>query len=143
MIIPKVFHPDAYSDNPRKQIIATVLSGEISIVDGADGAWLRFDCDCLDALPYCKAMCCSLVDTKLTQEEAQSGDYEKVFDIEEDEWVLKKESDGYCVYNCRRTRLCRIQDDKPETCQKFHCTRNADTRGWKLDNGVLRLPGHP
>lgn len=125
----------------RKTILAEVSSGTISIEQGADGAWLRFDCDCIDALPYCFSQCCALRGTLVYEEEAEKkGIPEQVLELDEalDEFVMKRDSDGYCICLDRRTKLCEIHNHKPDTCSKFHCTRGAHMRGWKLSNAVFR-----
>ncbi|GET44155.1 hypothetical protein MiSe_89810 [Microseira wollei NIES-4236] len=126
---------------PRRSLLVSVKSGEISIEQGADGAWLRFDCDCIDALPYCLAQCCALRKTIVFPEEAEEkGIPKSKLEIDEtiDECVMKRDSDGYCTCLDRRTRLWEIHDHKPQTCSKFHCTRWAHQRGWKLANAVAR-----
>jgi hypothetical protein len=61
---------------PHRAVLRKVPSGEIAIETGGDGVFLRFDCDCLDALPYCKAACCGLSGIEVTAEElAQSVAY--------------------------------------------------------------------
>lgn len=128
-------------DVPRKSVLVSVPSGEISIEQGADGAWLRFDCDCTDALPYCFAQCCALRGTLVYEEEAEKkGIPESILEIDEaiDEYVMKRDSDGFCTCLDRRTRLCEIHNRKPNTCANFHCTRGAHMRGWKLSNAVFR-----
>ena len=127
-----------FPEVPRKQLIAKVSSGEIRIEAGADGAYLLFDCDCLDALPYCKAQCCALRGTTVDPDEYNSGKYEAEWDEGFEIMVLKRDADGYCCYLNRKTRTCGIYEDRPRTCQDFHCTRGANQRGWKLSNVVSR-----
>lgn len=125
---------------PRKTVVATVPSGEIRTEKGADGTWLLFDCDCLDALPICKAHCCSLKGIIITPEEYASGIYDEAIWNQRDKVVeLHHDSDGACAYLCRRTCKCEIYEDRPSTCQDFHCTRGEGMRGWKMSNGVFRL----
>lgn len=126
---------------PRKTILATVPSGTVSVEQGADGAWLRFDCDCLDALPYCFAQCCGLRGTIVFEEEAEQKNIPmSLLEIDEgiDEYVMRRDSDGFCICLDRRTRLCEIHDHKPNTCARFHCTRGAGQRGFKLPNAIYR-----
>jgi hypothetical protein len=127
---------------PRKLTIAEVPSGEIRIESGADGAYLLFDCDCKDALPYCRAQCCSLIGCKVRDEEAEALT-EKGLECEWDDnhgIVLKRDADGFCTHLDRDTRTCSVYQDRPLTCREFHCTRGADVRGWKLGNSVHRQP---
>lgn len=122
---------------PRKQILVEVSSGEISIETGADGAYLLFNCDCIDALPYCKAQCCALLGTTVELEELEILD-----DLVELDYsgtpVMKRDADGFCACLNRDTRTCSIYEQRPQTCRQFHCTKGAEMRGWKLSNIVHR-----
>lgn len=124
---------------PRRIVIRKTPSGEIALEQGADGLYLRFDCDCIDALPYCQAQCCALVGTIVFPEELNAQPNLPVdWDDELKQFVLNRDSDGFCTCLDRRTRLCSIYQQRPSTCQKFHCTRGASQRGWKLSNRVHR-----
>jgi len=118
---------------PLRTVLKTVPSGEIAMEVGGDGVYLRFDCDCEDALPYCKAACCALQGTNVSPAEAAAlgPDFVAQFhgggDI-----IMARRSDAYCRQNDPTTRLCLIYPDRPYTCQQFHCSRGPDTRGWQL-----------
>lgn len=114
------------------------VTGEIRLDLGADGVYLQFDCDCLDALPYCKAQCCALVGTTVDFEELQQFRYPVEFDSRVNGFILRRDADGYCTCLDRRSRRCGIYEARPNTCQNFHCTRGPDMRGWKLANRVHR-----
>lgn len=131
---------------PHRAVLKSLPSGEIAIETGADGVWLRFDCDCLDALPYCKAACCGIHGIDVTEEEAKQtltvNDNGKRKTIplavltstsEEDGRGMTRSSDGFCHCLDRTTRLCTIYKDRPETCRDFHCTKGPGVRGWRLD----------
>jgi hypothetical protein len=115
---------------PNITVLLRVPSGTISTEIGADGTYLRFDCDCLDALPYCKAACCSLCDTIVTDEEVAGIGEPLVARDHTGQAVMRRRSDGYCCCNDPTTKLCTIYDDRPLTCSLFHCCRNPTTRGW-------------
>lgn len=123
----------------RKTILKEVKSGTISAELGADGTYLRFDCDCLDALPICKAQCCALIGTIVTFDEMNDL-FEELCDFHEGmkAFLLKRDSDGFCTCLDRTTRRCTIYEDRPNTCQEYHCTRGVGNRGWKLANSVTR-----
>jgi hypothetical protein len=123
---------------PRVQVVAKVPTGEIRIETGADGAWLLFDCECTDALPYCKAQCCALLGTVVSPSELEKVDYAVDLDHNIGAFVLQRDADGFCAYLDRGCRACGIYDDRPQTCRDFHCTRGATQRGWKLNNAVHR-----
>ena len=137
-LTPIAFDLSEFPDSSKRQVIATVPSGEIRLELGADGVHLLFDCDCLDALPYCKAQCCSLIGIDLTEEEQKSGLFE-AYPEEDGSFTLKRGADGFCNYLDRSCRMCGIYEQRPETCRGFHCTRGHDVRGWKLSNRVERL----
>lgn len=116
-----------------------VKTGEIRMELGADGAWLQFDCDCIDALPYCQAQCCALIGTAVLPEELLEFNYP--VDVQrnsETEITMQRSADGFCKCLNRENRTCGIYENRPETCKNFHCTRGADVRGWKLTNRVNR-----
>ncbi|NET46197.1 YkgJ family cysteine cluster protein [Okeania sp. SIO2B3] len=123
---------------PRKTVIAEFPSGEIRIEDGSDGAWILFDCDCLDALPYCRAQCCGLRGTYVHQEEQDYANYESYFDQNAQLLLLKRDADGMCYALNRETKTCEIYNNRPQVCRDFHCTRGPDMRGFKLSNKVHR-----
>lgn len=114
------------------------ITGQITSQVGADGVWIQFDCECTDALPTCKAACCALRGTYLTPEEASLDFYDCFVEEESGLPVLRRDADGWCTYLDRDTRRCSIYENRPQTCQKFHCTRGANVRGWKLSNAVHR-----
>ncbi|MFB2921183.1 MULTISPECIES: YkgJ family cysteine cluster protein [Aerosakkonema] len=132
-----------HSIKPTRQIIRTFPSGTMELELGADGVWLRFDCDCVDALPYCQAQCCALIGTIVFDEEVLNGAInEGNLDIDRaDNLVMKRGSDGFCRCLNRQTRTCEIYENRPQTCKDFHCTRGADMRGWPLPNYVKRQAG--
>lgn len=126
----------------RVKVLHQLPSGEIRLEQGADGLYLLFDCDCLDALPYCQAQCCGLNGIVIDDEEVE--DYkEQGIPIEwhgvMGEYEMQRSAEGFCNQLDRDTRLCKIHDRKPNTCSIFHCTRGALQRGWKLPNEVNRI----
>ena len=123
---------------PRKLTLLTVPSGEIRVEDGSDGTYLLFDCDCLDALPICRAQCCALVGTVVLEEETEALQGLIEEDFFRGEYVMKRDADGRCTCLNRETKTCEIYDKRPLTCQKYHCTKGNLNRGWKLANHVTR-----
>lgn len=123
---------------PRRVVIKEVPSGEIAVEQGADGLYLRFDCDCLHALPVCQAQCCALNGTIVFPEELEQKAYPVEWDGKNEAFVMERQSDGFCKCLDRNSRLCGIYNDRPATCRDFHCTRGAYQRGWKLANHVYR-----
>lgn len=124
---------------PRVTVIAQFKDGEIRIERGADGAYLLFDCNCIDALPFCHAQCCSLKGIILTEEEEDlKQTYPMVWNEAMNMYEMRRDADGYCTCLDRETRRCGIYEDRPTTCQQFHCTRGIGMRGWKLPNQIHR-----
>lgn len=126
---------------PQRVVLKEVPSGQIVIEQG-NGTWIRFECDCRDALPYCQAQCCGLPGTIVLSEETDLG-YPIEFDEGLNHWVLERGSDTFCVCLDRTTRLCGIYDHRPQTCRAFHCTKGANMRGWKLYAGAVRIDSTP
>jgi hypothetical protein len=126
-------------DNHKiRSVLKEVPSGEIALEVGGDGIYLRFDCDCMDALPFCNAACCNLsgidVDEDETEDLEQFGTAALPVVVKtEDGYEMARRSDGYCRCNGEKDRLCTIYNERPQTCRDFHCTRGPDMRGWRLD----------
>lgn len=131
---------------PMRTVLKQVPSGEVALELGGDGVYLRFDCDCLDALPYCKAVCCSLNGI-----DVESAELENPVDLTVDgkkktvklhqltqvgldgEVEMHRSSDGFCRCLNRDSRTCGVYKDRPQVCQEFHCTKGVGMRGWRLD----------
>lgn len=130
-----------FAPKKTRQVLHIVPSGEIATELGADGLWLRFDCDCADALPYCQAQCCALLGTIVFPEEIESGQINE-FEVDLDGYsgmaTMKRGSDGFCNCLDRSTRTCNIYDRRPQTCQNFHCSKGSSVRGWPQTNHVSR-----
>lgn len=134
----KLIKSPHFSEIPRKLVIAELPSGEVRIESGSDGTYLLFDCDCTDALPFCRAQCCALKGTAITPDEYDEGKYFSEWSDEINAMVLRRDSDGRCCYLNRENCSCSIYNQRPQVCQAFHCTRGAEVRGWKLSNAVHR-----
>ncbi len=126
----------------RVTILKTVPSGNIRVESGADGLYMLFDCDCLDAIDVCKAQCCRLRGIGVMQDEEEKLDQFIEWDGDLGMPVMIRDSDGACCKLDRQTCTCTIYQDRPLTCHKFHCTRGATQRGWKLPNSVRRHSDH-
>ena len=128
-------------------VLQEVPSGVIAMERGADGTFLRFDCECEDALPYCQSMCCSLHGIAVDEDEVDpvceafarvSKEPQTKFNLpvinnDEGEPEMVRSCDSWCVALDRGTRACTIYNDRPKTCRDFHCTRGENQRGWRLD----------
>lgn len=128
---------DQFPKINRKYVLKEVPSGEIRVEQGADGLYLLFDCDCLDALPICQAQCCSLRGIGVeAYEEEKYSDSMIEWDDQMNLAVMIRGADGFCNCLNRENRTCQIYENRPRTCSSFHCTRGARVRGWKLSNAV-------
>jgi len=142
--LPLPLTPNDFPTIPRYQVLKEFFdsngkSGEIRLELGADGVWLQFDCDCTDALPYCQAQCCALIGTAVLPEELSKFDYPVDYSPEDSTpFTMQRDADGFCKCLDRTSRTCSIYENRPQTCQAFHCTRGASVRGFKLSNRVTR-----
>lgn len=134
--------------NERITVIKELPSGEIRFEVGADGVYLVFDADCLDALPYCKAHCCAHPGTIVWRDELPQLDEiaEKlqkqivVYNKPRERLEMKRDCDGFCSCLDREKKMCEIYENRPRTCRDFHCSRGI-ARGWRL-TGVARQKEH-
>lgn len=135
--------PPAVQPIERVTILKELPSGNIRLELGADGIYLLFDADCLDALPYCKAQCCSIHGIEVDEDEVESlKDLATIVRNEVlDAHEMKRDADGFCNCLNRETRQCNVYEHRPYTCRSFHCTRHAYSRGFKLPCNIERLRG--
>ena len=128
--LPVAPDPSRSRPLPTRTVLWTGTTGEIRVEDGADGVYLQFDLDCLEALPFCRARCCALPGTELSADESATGRYAQEADGLL--YVLARRATGQCVYLDPGSRRCTIYGERPDVCQAFHCTRGAGVRGWRL-----------
>lgn len=135
--------PPAPQSVERVTILKELPSGNIRLELGADGLYLLFDADCLDALPYCKAQCCSIHGIEVDEDEVVSleGMAKIVWNDVLNAHEMKRDADGFCNCLNRETRTCNVYEHRPYTCRYFHCTRHAYSRGFKLPCNIERLRG--
>lgn len=124
----------------RMTSVLNVPSGQIRTEIGADGIYILFDCDCQDALPFCKASCCGLPGTYVMPHEIPGLNEvaEKLLRTivvyqpqERYAYQMRRDADGFCSCLNRDKRLCEIYDERPKVCQDFHCSKGVN-RGWKF-----------
>lgn len=127
-------------------ILKKVPSGIIEIVESDEGdPLLQFNCECIDALPWCKAACCR------GRPQWNSGVYPdelekfETLDIEvEDGIKLLKFIKNRCWYLGKDDNLCGTHPDKPRICKEWHCSPGGKgediklrSNGWKLEISTL------
>ncbi len=102
---------------------------------------LNINGNCMEMLPVCQAMCCSMFNVDITEEEYASGRYKAhPFCLQTSKpcdntsvvcanrkYRLKRRDDGYCVYLDEEKRLCSIHETRPQSCRDFNCKG-----GWKI-----------
>jgi hypothetical protein len=138
----KTKKPKEFPPVPHRVVILKVPSGEIAMETGAEGTYLRFDCDCEHAIPYCKAMCCSLATIQVEEDEIEALEKARkkagfqlpiIQGNSDGNQEMIRDSDNWCRCLDRTTRACKVYEGRPRTCSDFHCTRGEDARGWLLD----------
>ena len=132
---------DAPSNAHRRIIREFEDGGTISFEVGADGTFLRFDCECIDALPYCKAACCALAEIKVDREldTDQAALAIALWNGPENQHEMPRGCNSWCEWNDPVEKTCKHYEDRPQTCREFHCTKGVDMRGWRLD--LCRIDG--
>jgi hypothetical protein len=82
------------------------------------------DIDCVALMPLCQARCCRLT-VHLAFQDIDEGirwEYARPYEL------VRRESDGYCMYSHEETRACGVYDKRPSVCRKYDC--RADPRVW-------------
>ena len=131
-------------DMEDRQTLKEVPSGKIELVFNGATSTLQFNCHCLDALPYCKAMCCRMRQgfvVLLNEEEAHK--YRSIpYKGNPGVRVLKASDDGNaCFYLDQKTCQCKIHEDSPLMCGAYHCSpEGKGDRVQYRDGGWLWSP---
>jgi Fe-S-cluster containining protein len=130
--------------NTQRTVLRELNSGAIELV--WDGVFTRieFNCSCLEALPFCNAMCCrqrpgysiELEDHELSKFAHKS--HPSYPDIQ----LVQTAGNGLdCIY--LEDGKCSVHTDKPEMCQKWHCSPRgevSDSRIERRDAGWMLMP---
>jgi hypothetical protein len=115
---------------PRKpmemhEVLKEVPSGKIELVDNGVYSTLQFNCHCLDALPFCKAMCCRLrqgFTVMMTPNDDASKYKTKPHPQNPELKILQHDADGkQCTYLSDKFE-CTIHTDSPWMCGAYHCS---------------------
>lgn len=129
-----------------RQVLKEVKSGKIELVYNGVYSTLQFNCHCLDALPFCKAMCCRQrqgFTVILTQKEAEAKKYKtKQHPQSKGVQVLQADPTGqFCVYLDNDKNTCSIHEDSPWMCGAYHCSPGGlGDRVKHRDGGWLWTP---
>lgn len=127
-------------------LVKLLPSGSIDLADSAGGLRLEFNCACMDALPYCHALCCRLRpshNAPITPDETLKFHHE----MHPDGFpVVVHNPAGDCIY-LDHGHKCSVHSDKPAVCQLWHCSPGGrDSRanlvpirgnGWVLSTAAM------
>lgn len=122
-----------------KTVIKNTPSGPIQLVFNGTELTLEFNCECEHALPICHAVCCRYrpffnVEVKPDEVNKYKCDLNEQLGLH----VLQQQ-DGNCVY--LKDDLCQVNEDKPKTCQEWHCSPEGKGKDLKIrKNGWVILP---
>ena len=124
-------------------VIKHVKSGTIEIVSDGPMTMLQFNCECMDALPYCKAMCCKsrlAFNTHLTPGEIAANKFTST-PGPNGLVVLETKNNGWeCTY-LEKSGHCEVHHDKPANCKNWHCSPGGPTEGITVrEKGFYLIP---
>ena len=127
-----------------RQVLKEVPSGKIELIFNGVYSTLNFNCHCLDALPFCKAMCCRMRQgfTVLLREDEVSKYKSEPYRKDQSLRVLQRSADGNaCTYLDQEKCQCTIHGSSPQMCQDYHCSVEGKGDGVKYrDGGWLWTP---
>lgn len=122
--------------NERTTIVETKTGPvELVLVKGMFMV-LQFNCECTDALPYCKANCCRMrsgLNVVLQPEEVNKFASTLVKSSGLHVLQPQKETDA-CVY-LSDTDMCVVHEDKPAMCKAWHCSPGGKGDGILVRDG--------
>jgi Fe-S-cluster containining protein len=121
-------------------------SGTVDLV--WDGALLRieFNCKCIDAVAFCRGMCCrKRVGFSVELEPDEFWKYKnREHPIHKGVFILESKPDeSACFYFDEETSCCTIHDRKPKMCRAWGCspgTEKEDAGIERRDAGWMLLP---
>lgn len=131
-----------------KTTLVEVASGKIEIMNDGMNMYIQFNCECRDALPHCRGMCCAYrplwnVDVKPTELFSQPPlRLLKMANNPGKVYLDYDRETGHCLEHDVKTGLCRIQNTtKPENCCNWHCSPGGVGEGIKFrQQGWLLSP---
>jgi hypothetical protein len=98
---------------------------QVAIRDSSrDAEAVEPEINCAERMPYCHAICCSLM-FPLTREEIEAGQIK--WDLGQP-YLIRHEADGYCTHCDPETRRCGVYEIRPQPCRNFTC--KDDPRIW-------------
>ncbi len=128
----------------ERQTLVELPSGRIELVWNGTFSTLQFNAECVECLPFCKAMCCRLRQgfTVLLQEDEIPKYKNRPFPQNPELRVLERSKDGNsCYYLDSDRSLCTIHGHHPKMCSDYHCSPQGKGDGVKhRDGGWLWTP---
>ena len=119
----------------RREVLRAVKTGTIEVVSDVVLTRIEFNCDCLDALPLCNAICCRMKAGYSIELEADELDSYKARPApgKPGTLILQTAEDGLsCVYLNKETSTCTIHGRAPKMCRRWHCSPQG-----KKDDGEI------
>lgn len=118
-------------------IMQRTPSGTIDLVWNGVSLRMEFNCKCLDALPFCKGMCCRRpmgFSVELEADELWKFPHRE-HPTQKGVFILAvDEKTRACVYLDDETSKCKIHDRKPKMCSRWGCSPGTE----KEDAGIER-----
>ena len=125
-----------------RTILKTVPSGTIDLVFDDRQLIMQFNCDCMDALPMCKAACCRYrpyYNIALEPDEIEK--FKSELHPEDPETHILQQVEGHCVYLDGESSLCEVHETKPCICKKWYCSPQGGGDQIEVrDGGWVLLP---
>lgn len=122
----------------ERQLLKDVPSGKIELVFNGLYSTLQFNCACVDALPYCKGMCCRLrqgFTVLLTTEEIPKYKH-RPYPRQPELMILDNSPDGNsCCYLDQQKSTCTIHGGHPQMCKDYHCSPGGVGENVKYRDG--------
>jgi len=122
--------------NVRREVLRHVISGRLEVVTDGVIASIEMNCNCLDALPVCRGLCCtsrSGFSVELEPDEADrllSRPHPTKLGIQ----ILRTSADGLrCIYQDEISGLCSIHKTRPKMCRRWHCSPEGNKEDGEVD----------
>lgn len=113
----------------ERRTLVELPSGKIEMVWTGVWATIQFNANCLDCLPYCKAMCCRVFSIQCTPEEAQRFKT-RPHPISKQP-TLERNQFNVCNYlqpDCK----CGVHKEKPAMCDHWACSPGCEPGNDKI-----------
>lgn len=128
----------------RRITLVDLPSGKIEFVHNGVFQILQFNASCIDALPYCKGMCCGLRSGfNVLLQVDEHGKFRSVPHprYPGQQMLETKPTTDNCVYQDDASGKCTIQHDKPWMCGAWHCSPGGVGEGIEhRDGGWFMTP---